>query len=204
MMKVERNPIWKLLRFELGTEKFGVTSGYLYDRQVIGVVAAPHVRFFEHNIGTHTDGIVGTNLYCAGMMPGNEAFLVAGLGVLISPEHDDLWWTRFAPYAIYEFTTENKRILCAPLLTLPVVRRTFEAKLDGTFFKAPVKPASPLRSPRPWSDSSSIPKLFDPVVVLLPYRSFSLRFTMRMTVPIEFVSPWHATMFLQGWTVHGS
>lgn len=174
--------------FPYGIDVLETIPGYLYDRQWIHEWTEFTYRFFEHSEGSHRDGLCGTNLVMMAMMPMSQMFIAAGIGVLIDAAHDTTWQA-FARSGIYEVNVSSKRMLCAPLLTLPVVRRTFDAKLDGSFFARPPKPAA------------AFPKLLDPPIALLPGRVFSARMLLRTQVREPVPVSWPVTLFFSGWHV---
>ena len=174
----------------------------LYFHRLIPVMDPGPIRveFFDQSYGTATRGLVDTNLHIAGMLPGNHAFIVCGLAVLVN-HSERRRWHHLAESGVMEFNIADRMMGTFRCSMLPLFQpghtRTVTEEWTSRRITKIVKKVQ---------ITEGMLRL-DPTIVIQPLRTFRVTMTFisprprppwPMLIPTD---PLGVTMILSGYRV---
>ncbi len=155
--------------------------------------------FFDQNVGTALNFWSDTNSEMSSTMPGGQAFILDGLGVLVTGKARRLWREAMAPHGSLEIQILNRRYRRMPLSILPVLDDqaplhtivTRESKAPGRAWKVVTR-----------KETARLYPLTAPRLVIGPYRYYVVQ--MDFYPRLEIREPVPVGVVLTGWLVRAN
>ncbi len=154
------------------------------------------VQFFDQNVGFAPNYWSDTNSEMSSTMPGGQAFILDGLGILVTGKARRLWREAMAPRGSLEIQILNRRYRRMPLSIVPVLDDqaplhtivTRESKVAGRAWKMVTR-----------EETARLYPLSAPRLIIGPYRYYVVQ--MDFCPRLEIREPVWVGVVLTGWLV---
>lgn len=148
-------------------------------------------RFYQYSMGGHAEGLDGTGQDLCGQFPGNQAYLVTGMAVLVIPPFRR-WW--YGALGHVELRINSRVMNRFPLGMIPLYRAGYS---HSTRIETKGK-TTVTRSVEVRDGALTI----DPIIQILPTRAFEVTVSLKR-VPHHSLDPVEPIRFPVTWVLTG-
>ncbi len=154
------------------------------------------LEFFDQNVGSVKNSWSDTNSEMSSTMAGGQAFILDGLGILVTGKARRLWREAMAPRGSLEIRILNRRYRRMPLSIVPVLDD--HAPLHTIVTREWKVPGRPLKVVKR-EETARLYPMTAPRLVIGPYRHYVVQ--MDFCPRLEIREPVWVGVVLTGWLV---